>query len=201
MSQIKTVVVFCGGSSGSKEIFTKEAYRVGQMLADYNIKLIYGAGGEGMMKAVADGALDAGGYVIGSTIQSLFGTERPDLSTKLSKMEVFQTMYERKVSMTKQADAVVVLPGGLGTMDELFELVVLRQLGISRQPIVILNTDEFYNTLRQWLLEMVGMGFAKPHQMKIMQFVNTVDEILPAIRLQQKLLEEEATTKKKENNA
>ena len=201
MSQIKTVVVFCGGSSGSKEIFTKEAYRVGQMLADYNIKLIYGAGGEGMMKAVADGALDAGGYVIGSTIQSLFGTERPDLSTKLSKMEVFQTMYERKVSMTKQADAVVVLPGGLGTMDELFELVVLRQLGISRQPIVILNTDEFYNTLRQWLLEMVGMGFAKPHQMKIMQFVNTVDEILPAIRLQQKLLEEEAATKKKENNA
>ena len=201
MSQIKTVVVFCGGSSGSKEIFTKEAYRVGQMLADYNIKLIYGAGGEGMMKAVADGALDAGGYVIGSTIQSLFGTERPDLSTKLSKMEVFQTMYERKVSMTKQADAVVVLPGGLGTMDELFELVVLRQLGISRQPIVILNTDEFYKTLRQWLLEMVGMGFAKPHQMKIMQFVNTVDEILPAIRLQQKLLEEEAATKKKENNA
>ena len=200
MSQIKTVVVFCGGSSGSKEIFTKEAYRVGQMLAECNIKLIYGAGGEGMMKAVADGALAEGGYVIGSTIQSLFGAERPDLSTKVSKMEVFQTMYERKVSMTKQADAVVVLPGGLGTMDELFELVVLRQLGISQQPIIILNTDEFYNTLRQWLLEMVCMGFSKPHQMKIMQFVNTVEEILPAIRLQQKLLAEEASTKK-ENNA
>lgn len=189
MSQIKTVVVFCGGAPGNMEIFMKEAYRMGQVLAENNIKLIYGAGGSGMMKAVADGALEEDGYVIGSTIQSLFGVERPDLSTKLSKMEVFQTMYERKVSMTKQADAVLVLPGGLGTMDELFELVVLRQLGISRQPIIVLNTDGFYNTLRQWLFEMVGMGFVKPHQLKILQFVNSVDEVLPAMRRQKKLLE------------
>jgi len=125
MSQIKTVVVFCGGSAGRKEIFTKEAYRAGQELAMNNIKVIYGGGGEGMMKAVADGVLAEDGYLIGTTIQSLFGVERPDLAIKVSKMEIFQTMYERKVSMTKQADAVLVLPGGLGTMDELFELVVL----------------------------------------------------------------------------
>ena len=144
-----------------------------------------------MMRAVADGVLSEGGYLIGTTIQSLFGVERPDLSTKVSKMEIFQTMYERKVSMTKQADAVLVLPGGLGTMDELFELVVLRQLGISKQPIIILNTDEFYNTLRQWLFEMTGMGFVKPHQLKILQFVDTVEEIIPAMRRQKKLLEQE----------
>ena len=189
MSQIKSVVVFCGGSSGRMEDFVKDAYRMGQSLAENNIRVIYGAGGEGMMKAVAEGALDEGGYVIGSTIQSLFGTERPDLSTKISKMEVFQTMYERKVSMSKQADAIVVLPGGFGTMDELFELFVLRQLGLSRQPIVILNTCGYYNTLRQWFFEMVGMGFAKPHQLKIVQFVNHVDEVIPMIRQQKKLLE------------
>ena len=197
MSQIKSVVVFCGGASGNKESFTKEAFRMGEVLAENNIKLIYGAGGSGMMKAVAEGALSADGYVIGTTIQSLFGIERPDLSTKISKMEIFQTMYERKVSMTKQADAVVILPGGLGTMDELFELIVLRQLGISFQPIVVLNTDGFYNTLRQWLLEMVGMGFVKPHQLKLVDFVNTVDEVIPSLRKQMKILEEEKAEKEK----
>ena len=191
MSQIKSVVVFCGGSPGKKEIFMKEAFRAGQMLAEHNIRVIYGAGGQGMMKAVADGALSENGYVIGTTIQSLFGIERPDLSVRVSKMEIYQTMYERKVAMTKQADAVLVLPGGLGTMDELFELVVLRQLGISQQPIIVLNTDNYYDTLRQWLFEMTGMGFAKPHQLKIMQFVNTVEEIVPTMRLQKKLLEQE----------
>ena len=191
MSQIKCVVVFCGGSAGRMEKFVKDAYQMGKELAENNIKVIYGAGGEGMMKAVADGALDADGYVIGSTIQSLFGVERPDLSTKISKMEVFQTMYERKVSMTKQADAVVVLPGGFGTMDELFELFVLRQLGISKQPIVVLNTEGYYNTLRQWFFEMVGMGFARPSQLKIIQFVNSVEEVLPMIRQQKRMLEKE----------
>jgi len=192
MSQIKCVVVFCGGAAGRMENFVQDAYRMGQELAENNIKVIYGAGGEGMMKAVADGALDADGYVIGSTIQSLFGVERPDLSTKISKMEVFQTMYERKVSMTKQADAVVVLPGGFGTMDELFELFVLRQLGISKQPIVVLNTNGYYNTLRQWFFEMVGMGFARPSQLKIIQFVNRVEEVIPMIRQQKKMLEKKA---------
>ena len=177
------------------ETFVKEAYRMGQTLAENNITLIYGAGGQGVMKAVAEGALAEKGYVIGTTIQSLFGTERPDLSANISKMEIFQTMYERKLSMTKQADAVLVLPGGLGTMDELFELVVLRQLGISRQPIIVLNTEGYYNTLRQWLFEMTGMGFVKPHQLKIIQFVNTVEEVIPAMRQQQKLLEKEPEEK------
>lgn len=197
MSQIKSIVVFCGGSSGNNENFTKDAFKVGQLLANSNIKLIYGAGGQGMMKAVADGAIQEGGYVIGATLQSLFGTERPDLTTKITKMEIFQNMYERKVSMTKQADAVVILPGGLGTMDELFELFVLKQLGISHQPIVILNTEGFYNTLHQWILEMIGMGFAKPHQLNLVRFVNNVDDILPAIREQQKEIEE--ANQKKEN--
>ena len=192
MSQIKSVVVFCGGSAGRKEIFMKDAFAVGKALAENNIRLIYGAGGQGMMRAVAEGSLSEGGYVIGTTIQSLFGIERPDLATKVSKMEIFQTMYERKVSMTKQADAAVVLPGGLGTMDELFELVVLRQLGISKQPIVVLNTAGYYNTLRQWLFEMTGMGFAKPHQLKLIRFVDTVEEIIPAIRFQKKLVEQES---------
>ena len=197
MSQIKSVVVFCGGADGRKAIFTKEAFKMGQLLAENNIKLIYGAGGKGMMRAVAEGALSEDGYVIGSTIQSLLAIERPDLATKLSKMEVFQTMYERKVSMTKQADAAVVLPGGLGTMDELFELFVLRQLGISRQPIIVLNTDQYYDTLRQWLLEMVGMGFAKTHQMKLVRFVDKAEEVIPAIREEQKLLSQDKKCRKK----
>lgn len=198
MSQIKSVVVFCGGSAGKKEIFTKEAFRMGQILAEYNVQLIYGAGGTGMMRAVADGALSEDGYVIGATIQSLYAIERPDLTTKIQKMEVWQTMYDRKVSMTKQADAVCILPGGFGTMDELFEVLTLRQLGISHQPIVIVNTDGFYNTLKKFLEEMVDMGFAKPYQLNLIRFVDSVEDVMPMIRSEMKKAEQEKV--KQENS-
>lgn len=182
MSQLKSVVVFCGGSAGRRAVYTEEAYKLGTILAKNNIKLIYGAGGTGVMRAVADGALDNDGYVIGATIQSLYAMERPDLvMSKIRKTEVWHTLADRKVSMTKQADAICILPGGFGTMDELFEMLTLRQLGISTQPIILVNIAGFFDMLYKLLLEMVGEGFVRPHQIDLFRIVKTVDEVLPAI--------------------
>ncbi len=192
MSQLESVVVFCGGADGRRAIYREEAVKLGRILSENNIKLIYGAGGTGLMRAVADGSLEKDGYVIGATIHSLYTIERPDLiSDKIRKMEIWQTMADRKVSMTKQADGICILPGGLGTMDEFFEVLVLRQLGISHQPIVVVNIDGFFEALYRMLLEMVGEGFVKPHQLKLFRIVKTVDEVLPALRDEMEKIERE----------
>ena len=99
-------------------------------------------------------------------------------------------MSNRKVSMTKQTDAICVLPGGLGTLDELFEMLVLRQIKINNKPIVVVNINGFYNSLHNMLKEMVTAGFIKPHQLRLMRFVDTVDEVLPAIREELEIIAE-----------
>lgn len=183
MVKLDAVVVFCGSSEGTKPIYMQEAEKMGALLAQNKIKLIYGAGGKGLMGAVAKGAIENDGYVIGATIRSLYEMEKADLvETAIHKFEVWDKMSSRKISMTRQTDAICVLPGGLGTMDELFELLVLRQIGISNKPIVVVNTDGFYNPLINMLKEMVKMGFVKPHQIELLTVVSTVDEVLPTIR-------------------
>ena len=183
MVKLEAVVVFCGSGEGNNPIYMAEAEKMGAILAQNNIKLIYGAGGKGLMGAVAKGALDNDGYVIGATVRTLYEIEQADLvDTAIQKFEVWDKMSNRKVSMTKQTDAICVLPGGLGTLDELFEVLVLRQIQISNKPIVVVNINGFYNSLIKMLKEMSDAGFIKPHQLNLMRFVDTVDEVLPAIR-------------------
>ncbi len=185
MMNLNSVAVFCGGSSGRKAVYMKEAHRLGEMLALNEIKLIYGAGTTGLMGSVADGAFSENGYVIGATIRELYDIEKPgEIAKKAAEFEVWDQMAKRKVSMVDQADAIVILPGGFGTMDEFFEVLTLRQLGIISSPIIVVNIDGFYNTLQQFLFEMVGEGFVKPHQMKLLSFVRSVDEVLPEIKHQ-----------------
>ena len=185
MLNLNSVAVFCGGSSGRKAVYMQEAHRLGEILARREIKLIYGAGTTGLMGAVADGAFSENGYVIGATIRELYDIEKPaEIAKKAAEFEVWDQMAKRKVSMVDQADAIAILPGGFGTMDELFEVLTLRQLGIITSPIIVVNIDGFYNTLQQFLYEMVGEGFVKPHQMKLLTFVRSVDEVLPEIEHQ-----------------
>ena len=182
MVKLDAVVVFCGGSAGSDPFYIEQAEKMGKILADNKIKLIYGAGGRGLMGAVAKGALDNGGYVIGATVRTLYEIEKADLvDTAIQKFEVWDKMSNRKVSMTKQTDAICVLPGGLGTLDELFEMLVLRQIKINNKPIIVVNINGFYNSLDKMLKEMAAVGFIKPHQLNLMRFVETVDDVLPAI--------------------
>lgn len=190
MVKLEAVVVFCGSGEGNDPIYMAEAEKMGAILAKNNIKLIYGAGGKGMMGAVAKGALDNDGYVIGSTVRSLYEIEKADLvDTAIQKFEVWDKMSNRKVSMTKQTDAICVLPGGLGTLDELFEVLVLRQIQISNKPIVVVNVNGFYNSLIRMLKEMSDAGFIKPYQLGLMRFVDTVDEVLPTIKEELEVLD------------
>ncbi len=190
MSTLNSVAVFCGGSPGRKAIWMREAHRMGEILAQNDIKLIYGAGTTGLMGAVADGAFSENGYVIGATIRELYDIEKPDaIEEKANKFEVWDLMAERKVSMVGQSDAICILPGGFGTMDELFEVLTLRQLNIIKIPIIVVNIDGFYNTLEQFIFEMIGEGFAKPYQLKLLSFVKSVDEVLPEIERQMALIE------------
>ena len=182
MSTIESICVFCGGSDGNDPIFKQEAYRLGQMLARNNTKLIFGAGGTGLMNAVFRGTKDAGGYVVGVTIKSLFDVEKPDISQEeLDEFMIFKRMSDRKVYMCKQASAMCILPGGLGTLDEFFEIMTLRQLNISRQPIVLVNINGFFNPVKILIDSFIEKGFIKPKFANLFQLVDTVDEVLPYI--------------------
>lgn len=185
MENIKAIVVFCGSNEGNHPIFMEQAEKLGAILAQNNIKLIYGAGGKGLMGAVAKGASQNDGFIVGATIQPLYEIEQSDLqSLSLNKFEVWDKMSNRKVSMTRQTDAVCILPGGLGTLDELFEILVLRQLQITTHPIIVVNLNGFYNTLQKMLQEMSDAGFIKPHLLKLLHFVDTVEDVLPAIQIE-----------------
>ncbi len=185
MIKLNAVAVFCGSAPGRRAVYMREAHRLGEILARNDIKLVYGAGNTGLMGAVASGAFSEDGYVIGATIKHLYNIEKPEMiEGKADKFEVWDKMSDRKVSMTSQSDAICLLPGGFGTLDEFFEVLTLRQLGIHRVPIIVVNIEGFYDTLYKMLLEMVGEGFIKPHQMKLLTFVKSVDDVLPEIRRQ-----------------
>lgn len=185
MTKINSIAVFCGGSSGNSPVFEQVAYQFGQILALNDMTLIYGAGGTGVMRAVADGCLSKNGKVIGVTIHSLYEIERPDLVEKnIQKFEIWRHMSDRKVSMTKQADAICVLPGGIGTFDELFEILALRQLKIIDNPLIVVNVNGYYNTLKNMLREMVDYQFVRPHQLDLITFVNDIEEVLPTLEKQ-----------------
>lgn len=189
MSTLNSVAVFCGGSPGRKAVYMQEAHRLGEILARNDIKLIYGAGATGLMGAVADGAFSENGYVIGATIRELYNIEKPEaVAERANKFEVWDLMAERKVSMVDQSDAICILPGGFGTMDEMFEVLTLRQLNIIKAPIIVVNINGFYNTLEQFIYEMIGEGFVKPYQLKLLSFVHSVDEVLPEIEKQMELI-------------
>jgi len=185
MSLINSVAVFCGGSPGRKAIYMKEAHRLGEILAQNDIKLVYGAGTTGLMGAVARGVFSEEGVVVGATIKKLYDIEKPqEIAEKADKFEVFGRMSERKVALVDQSDAICILPGGFGTLDEFFEVLTLRQLQVKDIPIVVVNIDGFFDTLHQFLFEMVGEGFVKPYQLKLVEFVNTVEEVLPEMERQ-----------------
>lgn len=187
MTKIKSITVFCGGSSGNNPIFEQVAYKFGQILALNDITLVYGAGGTGVMRALADGCLAKNGKVVGVTIHSLYEIERPDLVEKnIQKFEIWRRMSDRKVSMTKQSEAICVLPGGIGTLDELFEILALRQLHIIDSPLIVVNVNGYFNTLKNMLREMVDYQFVKPHQLDLITFVNDIEEVLPTLEKQLK---------------
>src|SRR5579871_5059480 len=139
---MKRIVVFCGSSSGTDGVYAEQAYMTGATLAKLGIGLVYGGARVGLMGAVADGALAHGGEVIGVLPRFLSGKEIGHEG--LTDLVLVDTMHERKMKMHDLSDGVITLPGGFGTMEEMFEMLTWGQLGIHRKPIGLLNIAGFY---------------------------------------------------------
>lgn len=153
----KSVAVFCGSRSGKNLLFAKHANKIGELLAQYNIQLIYGGGRNGLMGIVADAVLKNNGKAVG-VIPSLL-SEKEHQHDSLTKLHVVETMHERKKIMYELSDAAIVLPGGYGTLDEMFEMITWNQLNIHNKKIVLMNSDGYYDNLIAHLNNMQSENF------------------------------------------
>ena len=159
---MKSICVYCGSNAGNRPIYAERAVALGQRIAHEGLALIYGGGNVGLMGLAADAALAAGGEVIGVIPEQLVTWEVAHKG--LTRLEVVANMHERKMRMFDLADAFVALPGGFGTLDEMFEMLTWRQLGIGDKPCAFLDVDGFYAPLLQMIDRMVAERFLHPEQ-------------------------------------
>jgi hypothetical protein len=177
---MKSITVFCGSSFGSEDIYKEQAALLGKTLAKNNIPLVYGGANVGLMGAVADGALDEGGRVVG--VLPYFLQSKEIAHKKLTELILVETMHERKTKMNELCDGVIVLPGGYGTLEEFFEMITWAQLGLHQKPIGILNIDGFYNDLISLVENMVDKGFLKQINRDMLLISDNIDELLEMMR-------------------
>jgi|SRR5271168_1475938 len=157
---LRRICVFCGSNSGVQEAYAQAARAVGQLLCRRGIELVYGGGKVGLMGALADACLAAGGRVIGVIPQSLVDKEAAH--TGLTELRVVSSMHERKFLMSELSDAFVTLPGGYGTWEEFFEMLTWSQLGIQRKACAVLNVNGYYDPLLQMANIALREGFIRP---------------------------------------
>ena len=187
----KTIVVYGASSADAEKVFVDAAYELGGLIAKAGKRLVSGAGSTGLMAAVENGALDAGGVSIGIIPQ--FMVDNGWLHEGLTETIVTPTMHERKNRMAQMADAVIALPGGTGTFEELFEIITWKMLGLFVKPIVILNTDNYYDPLLLMLERTSDRHFMNPVFRRLWAVAQTPDE---AIRLVDTLTDWDDTTSK-----
>ncbi|HKU08474.1 MAG TPA: TIGR00730 family Rossman fold protein [Bradyrhizobium sp.] len=180
MNQIKTVCVYCGSGPGVNHRFVETAQALGKILAENNIRLVYGGGSVGLMGAIAKSALEHGGAVTG--IIPDFLRARENALTKVQEMIVTPDMHERKRLMFERSDAFVALPGGVGTLEELVEMLTWQQLGRHAKPILLANIDGFWEPLMALLAHMRAAQFIRPNLEIDVIKAERVEDILPRLR-------------------
>ncbi|MCL6285019.1 TIGR00730 family Rossman fold protein [Ruegeria sp. 2012CJ41-6] len=176
----KSVCVYCGSRSGAMPAYMQTARSFGTLLAREGWRLVYGAGDVGLMGEVARAAQSAGGDTFGVIPEHLVRREvgKSDLTTYV----VTETMHERKKVMIMNADAVVVLPGGPGSLDELFEALTWQQLGLHDKPILVMNIEGYWDPLRALVDRTIEQGFADPSLGAFLTWVTDPDEAMEALR-------------------
>ncbi len=168
--------MFCGSSSGNSPEFVKQATLLGEKIAQKGLGVVYGGAHVGLMGAVADGVLSGGGKVIGVIPEFL---KKKELEHKnISEIHVVETMHERKALMNKLSDAVIALPGGYGTLEELYEMLTWSQLALHKKPIGILNVDGYYDPLIEMSEKMIENGFLKDEYRKILIVEKNIENLL-----------------------
>lgn len=177
---MKRITVFCGSSFGNEAIYKEQATLLGQTLAKHNIELVYGGANVGLMGAVADGVLNEGGKVIG--VLPDFLRSKEIAHTGLTELILVESMHERKTKMNDLCDGVIALPGGFGTLDELFEMITWAQLGLHKKPIAILNINGFYDSLIELLQTMTDKGLLKEANQKMLLVSDDIEDLLDKMK-------------------
>ncbi|MCL6675030.1 TIGR00730 family Rossman fold protein [Streptomyces sp. NPDC101209] len=176
LSKTERVAVFCGARPGVQSLYTDFAREFGRMIARRGLDLVYGAGGVGVMGAVASGVLDGGGSVTGVIPRTLHERERADKAP--GEVFVVRSMHERKALMYRLSSAFAVLPGGIGTLDELMEVMTWNQLSLMEKPIVVVNHNGFFTPMLAMLDHLVAEGFLHEHERRLVQVAGTPEEAL-----------------------
>jgi uncharacterized protein (TIGR00730 family) len=173
------ICVFLGSSIGKDPFYAETAFELGKQIAIANHKLVYGGGGLGLMNELANGCLSAGGDVYGVITERLLDIEAGHKG--IQELKIVQTMHERKKLMSDAADCFILLPGGVGSYEEIFEIMAWNQLQIIDKPIFILNTNGFYDSLKIFLEHAKDEGFFNEKTFNMLNLYDSIDEILSKI--------------------
>jgi uncharacterized protein (TIGR00730 family) len=182
MEPISSLCVYCGSAVGTDPVYRESAARLGRILAENNIRLIYGGGRVGLMGVVADAVVANGGTAVGVIPEFL---ETREVGHRgVNELHIVDSMHIRKNLMFEESDAFAVLPGGFGTLDEAFEIITWRQLGLHDKPIVLIDVAGYWQPLLHLMDHVIAHGLARPDIRKLYTVVSNVDEVLAAIRRQ-----------------
>ena len=179
MNTISSLCLFCGSRHGNDPAFTGAARRLGELMVERGVGLIYGGGAIGLMGVVAKTVLAGGGHVTGIIPEFLMKYEVGNPGG--SELIVVDDMHERKRRMFDLADGFVILPGGLGTLDEMIEVATWKQLQLHAKPVVVLNAGGYWDPLRALIDGVIGGGFAHPAIDELFTFVDDIDAVFPAL--------------------
>jgi len=179
-NNIKNVCVFAGSSFGNREIYQQSAQLLAKEIVTNGYNIVFGGGSNGLMGVLADSAIAHDGYIIGIITEQLNDIEvgHPDLN----EMVIVDTMHERKKLMAEKSDAIICLPGGVGTWEEFFESLTWNQLGLQSKPIILLNIENYYSTLKAFVEHAVEEGFLPRSTANELLFVSSVEEAIEEIK-------------------
>jgi uncharacterized protein (TIGR00730 family) len=174
--RMKSIAVYCGANFGTNPVYAEAARQLGRAMAERNISLVYGGGNVGLMGVIADEVMQRGGDVTGVIPQAL--VEREVGHTGLSRQFIVKDMHERKAMMASLADGFIAMPGGMGTLEELFEMLTWSQLGIHAKPIGVLNVQGFYDKLLGFVAHLQEEGFVQARHAALMMAETEPDALL-----------------------
>ena len=181
---MKNISIFCGAHEGRNPEYAKAAKSVAELIAKKGINIVFGGGNVGLMKVISDTALDNGVEVLGISLKSLHALELAN--PRLNNIVVSETLLNRKDEFMSRSDAFIVLPGGVGSLDELAEIMASNQLGIINKPVGILNTEGYYDHLLEWFNKAVNEGFISSENLKELLVSDSPEELVELITTHKK---------------
>ena len=181
---MNNISIFCGAHEGKNPAYAKAAKLVAEYIAKKGINVVFGGGNVGLMKIISDTALDNGVKVLGISLKSLHALELAN--PRLDEIVVSETLLDRKDKFMSRSDAFIVLPGGVGSLDELAEIMASNQLGIINKPVGILNTEGYYNDLLKWFSKAVDEGFISSENLKELLVSDSPEELVEMITSHQR---------------